>query len=72
MGPEVIHAPWCTMPKLTHEPGTVRVLNYCSDARSAFNGSLCVMSPWEGIWVFRGASGGGNIFGLPHGKVGAS
>ena len=53
--------------------GVVRVLNYCADARTAFNGSVCVMSPWEGLWVFRGASGrddGGNLFGLPHGKAG--
>ena len=31
------------------------------------------MSPWEGLWVFRGASGrddGGDLFGLPHGKAG--
>ena len=27
------------------------------------------MSPWDGLWVFRGAAGGGNMFGLPHGKV---
>ena len=44
-------------------------MNYCSDARSAFNGSLCVMSPWDGLWVFRGAAGDGNMFGLPHSKV---
>ncbi len=52
----------------------VRVLNYCSDARAAFNGSVCVMSPWEGLWVFRGAmsrddSRGGQLFGLPHGAL---
>lgn len=53
--------------------GIVRVLNYCSDARTAFNGSICVMSPWEGLWVFRGALGrddSGELFGLPHGKAG--
>ena len=56
----------------------VRTLNYCAHARSAFNGSLCVMAPWEGIWVFRGAAAGPNdssgesansaYFGLPHSK----
>lgn len=57
---------------LLFSSGVVRVLNYCSDARSAFNGSICVMSPWEGVWVFRG--GGDSVehfFGLPHnGKAG--
>lgn len=57
---------------LLFSSGMVRVLNYCSDARTAFNGSICVMSPWEGVWVFRG--GGDSVdhfFGLPHnGKAG--
>jgi hypothetical protein len=32
----------------------VRVLNHCTNTRDICNGSLCVMAPWEGIWVFHG------------------
>ena len=34
----------------------VRLLNYCSETKSAFNGSICTMAPWEGIWIFQGLS----------------
>jgi hypothetical protein len=32
----------------------VRLLNHCSETRSAFNGSACSMAPWEGVWIFQG------------------
>ena len=36
----------------------VRVLNYCSETRRAFNGSVCVMAPWDGVWIFHGCMRG--------------
>jgi len=33
---------------------TARLLNHCSETRSAFNGSACSMAPWEGVWIFQG------------------
>jgi hypothetical protein len=33
---------------------TVRVLNYCSETQRAFNGSVCSMAPWDGVWIFHG------------------
>ena len=32
----------------------VRLMNYCSETRIAHNGSICVMAPWDGLWVFKG------------------
>lgn len=32
----------------------VRLMNFCSETRSAHNGSICVMAPWDGLWVFKG------------------
>ena len=54
----------------------VRIFNYCSPTQSAFNGSVCVMAPWDGIWIFKGAAPHASHqqpqyeadFGLPHGK----
>ena len=40
-------------------PQRVRVLNYCAETSSAFNGLVCAMAPWEGVWLFRGKSGDG-------------
>ena len=36
----------------------VRLLNYCAEANAAFNGSVCAMAPWNGLWVFRGVCSG--------------
>jgi len=32
----------------------IRILNYCSETQRSYNGIACVMSPWDGIWVFQG------------------
>lgn len=32
----------------------VRILNYCSETQRSYNGIACVMSPWDGVWVFQG------------------
>jgi len=36
------------------ELAMVRLLNYCCETRTAFNGVACVMAPWEGLWIFEG------------------
>lgn len=56
----------------------VRVLNYCCETRSAFNGVTCVMAPWEGLWIFEGLNpiqdfalkpmSGVSDFGKPYGN----
>lgn len=46
--------------------GTTRLLNYCAESKNAFNGSVCAMAPWSGLWIFRGAAAmedGGESFG---------
>lgn len=45
----------------------VRILNYCAEARTAMRGSICTMSPWEGLWIFRGGRDG--EFGMPQGTA---
>jgi len=32
----------------------IRILNYCSETQRSYNGIACVMSPWDGVWVFQG------------------
>jgi len=39
---------------LNEESAMVRLLNYCCETRTAFNGVACVMAPWEGMWIFEG------------------
>jgi len=36
------------------ETAKIRLMNYCSETQSAHNGSVCVMAPWDGIWIFKG------------------
>ena len=36
----------------------VRLLSYCAPEARA--GSLCVMAPWDGLWLFRGGRNGGS------------
>jgi hypothetical protein len=58
----------------------VRLLNHCSETRSAFNGSACSMAPWEGVWIFQGLNSmqgsaaqnftsGVSDFGKPYGDL---
>jgi hypothetical protein len=57
----------------------VRVFNYCAETRLSFNGTLCVMAPWEGIWIFQGMNtlheytkktiSGVSDFGKPYGNA---
>ena len=55
----------CTTETLHHDmrrhgPSFVRILNYCSETSRAFNGSVCAMAPWDGLWIMHGASSGGD------------
>jgi hypothetical protein len=32
----------------------VKMLNYCAETQRAFNGVVCAMAPWDGVWIFQG------------------
>jgi hypothetical protein len=44
-------------------PPRVRMYNYC--CAETRGGSLCVMAPWEGVWLFRGTGDGGTRWAFP-------
>ena len=41
---------------ITNEEKKVRILNYCTETRRTTNGTICVMAPWEGVWIFHGGN----------------
>jgi hypothetical protein len=56
---ETLHHDLCMM----GDNSKVRLMSYCAPETRA--GSLCVMAPWEGIWLFKGARNGGNRWLFP-------